>query len=470
MLNVVSPFVFHYNHNMKRIFILLLLLFTLPFILCAKKFPNTKENLLTNEKEKKTHQNASAVYQRIKNINQLKINAFESFIHDMPLEEKICQLFIENLEGNKTFMPVEHLRDISNNQEIPESSFIIPGGYLFFSFNIGDSPAQIMEFTDSIRDFCLTNEKNPPFLAVDQEGGYVNRLRKINGPLPSAQEVAEKLDVGKAEQLYEMQARQMKLLGFHVNLAPVVEVCTDLNRDFLAERSFGNVEEVNGYGSAAIRAYEDNKIGTVLKHFPGNTNTDPHTGLPEIALEEKELFESLEPFEELIKENPSGILMSHARTKAVDGKVPSCLSHVWVTEILRNKYGYKGIIFSDDIFMGALASNGYAPEKAVVMAVEAGIDCIMISEKRILKPARVLYEAACKDADFAAKIEAAVRRIQRFKLDFGLLELADDGMGGYVIKAADSDDGKSSSLSEKLEQFNKEKQSNSEFYQQYFAK
>ena len=150
---------------MKRIFILLLFLSVLPLTLCAKKFPHTKENLLTNEKEKKTHQNAGAIYHRIKDINQQKIDAFESFVHDMPLEEKICQLFIENLEGNTTFMPVEHLRDISNNQEIPESSYIIPGGYLFFSFNIGDSPAQIMGFTDSIREFSMTNGKNPPFLA-----------------------------------------------------------------------------------------------------------------------------------------------------------------------------------------------------------------------------------------------------------------------------------------------------------------
>ena len=77
---------------MKRIVILLLMTFALPLTLCAKKYPNTKENLLNNEKEKKTHQNASAIYQRIKAINQLKIDAFESFINDMPLEEKIVKL------------------------------------------------------------------------------------------------------------------------------------------------------------------------------------------------------------------------------------------------------------------------------------------------------------------------------------------------------------------------------------------
>ena len=463
------PLFFQYNHTMKRNVILLLLLFVLPLRLSAKKYPNTPQNKITNEKEKKTHQNARDVYKRIENIKQQKIDAFENYLQEMPLEEKICQLFIENLEGNTTFKPVEHLRDISDNPEIPEDSYIIPGGYLFFSFNIGKTPEQIMTFTDSIHEFCLDNKKNPPFLAIDQEGGYVNRLRKINGPLPSAQEIADTLDSEKAEQLYEMQALQMKLLGFHVNLAPVVEICTDSNRDFLAERSFGDAENVVIYGTSAIMAYENNSIGTVLKHFPGNTNTDPHTGLPEIKLNEKELYESLEPFGQLIKLNPSGILMSHARTEAVDGEVPSCLSHVWVTEILRNKYGYDGIIFSDDIFMGALASNGYFPEKAVVMAVEAGIDCIMISEKRILKPARVLYKTACDNPEFAAKIDAAVKRIQKFKSKVGLLELTDDGKGGYMIVTDSMKDFSPSSLPEKLELFNKEKERNTEFIKMYFA-
>ena len=451
---------------MKRIFILLFLLLVLPLTAFAKKYPNTKENLLTNEREKKTHQNARDIYRRIENIRQQKIEAFEKYLEEMPLEEKICQLFIENLEGDTVFRPVEKLRDISGNEELSEDSYIIPGGYLFFSFNIGKTPEQIMGFTDSIRDFCLVNGKTPPFLAVDQEGGYVNRLKKINGPLPSAERIAQTIDMEAAGRLYGLQALQMKLLGFNMNLAPVVEVCTDSNKDFLAERSFGNADQVIGYGSAAIKVFEDNGVGTVLKHFPGNTNTDPHTGLPEIKLDEKELFESLEPFKELVKLSPSGILMSHARTKAVDGQVPSCLSHVWVTEILRNEYDYEGIIFSDDIFMGALASNGYAPEKAVVMAVNAGVDCIMISEKRILKPAKILYKNAVENPEFKAKIEQAVRRIQTYKLNAGLLQLADDGKGGYVIEAVSLLD----DSEERLNQFNKAKQNNTEFYQQYFVK
>ena len=82
--------------------------------------------------------------------------------------------------------------------------------------------------------------------------------------------------------------------------------------------------------------------------------------------------------------------MSHARTSAIDSGTPSCLSSVWVSDLLRKVLNYQGVIFSDDIFMGALAANNYPPEKAVVMAVEAGIDCIMVSEKRISKPVSIL--------------------------------------------------------------------------------
>ena len=157
-------------------------------------------------------------------------------------------------------------------------------------------------------------------------------------------------------------------------------------------------------------------------HFPGNTNTDPHTGLPEIKLSEVELLKSIESFRVLVQYNPAAVLMSHARTSAIDNGVPACLSKVWVTYILRNQYGYEGLIFSDDIFMGALADNGYPPEVAAISAVEAGIDCIMISEKRFAKAGKVLYKRALQDKDFARKIDEAVLRILKYKIEAGLFD------------------------------------------------
>ena len=114
-----------------------------------------------------------------------------------------------------------------------------------------------------------------------------------------------------------------------------------------------------------MNGFENSGIGTVLKHFPGNSNTDPHTGLPEILWDEETLQKNvLIPFERLSSLNPSGILMSHARLSLSDSKTPACLSEYWVSQVLRNKMEFDGLIFSDDIFMDALQKNGFPPEKA----------------------------------------------------------------------------------------------------------
>ena len=337
----------------------------------------------------------------------------------LPLEQKIAQLFIENLEGNTSFRSYETVGNLNGtNDERP----LIAGGYIFFSYNIADTREGMQDYIKSIREYCDNYNNIQPYLCVDQEGGWVSRLKKLNPKLPSNEEVAQTYDVKETYRVYGEQAAGMKELGFDMNLAPVVEVCTEDNKDFLDGRSFGNLSQVTAYGRACLNAYENTGIATVLKHFPGNTNTDPHTGLPEITLSESELLSSIESFRQLVQYKPAAVLMSHARTTAIDNGVPACLSSVWVTDILRNQYGYDGLIFSDDIFMGALADNGYPPEVAAIRAVEAGVDCIMISEKRFAKAGKVLYQRAKQDKAFEAKIDAAVMRIIKYKIEAGLID------------------------------------------------
>ena len=380
---------------------------------------NAKKEKLTSERELRTHQNGRDILEYINSVKSQKNQAVLDFIAGLPLEEKIAQLFVVNLVGCDKFVPVERN---------------IPGGFLYFGYNIAQTPYEMQHFNQSIIDYCRINKKLPPFLTVDQEGGYVNRLRSLNGPLPSAQRVSERLDVTQAEYLYELQAQQMKALGFTMNLAPVAEVCTADNEQFLDGRSFGNLNQVKKYGSACVTAYESNGIGTVLKHFPGNTNTDPHTGLPQIQWSEEELKMQLDSFAALVAQKPSAVLMSHARFAGYDEANPACLSEYWVNQVLRNELGFEGIIFSDDIFMGALADNGYPPEVAVVAAIEAGIDCIMISEKRIDSSVQVLCKKAKADSDFAALIDKAVRRIIDYKMNCGFLKLEPGADGKYAVK------------------------------------
>ncbi len=392
----------------SKAFLLILLSFIL--ISCTDK---------QTQKEIQTH---AAAEQMQTYINQIKIErdaALAKYVAEMPLEQKIAQMFIENLEGCTKFRSYETVGAMTGTED---STPLVAGGYIFFSFNIAPDRSQMQTFTNSIRTYCDEYGIIQPYLCVDQEGGWVSRLKKLNPKLPSNEKVAQEFDVSQSYKLYCEQAAGMKDLGFDMNLAPVVEVCTDDNKEFLDGRSFGELAQVINYGRACINAYENNGIATVLKHFPGNTNTDPHTGLPEIKLSEVELLKSIECFRVLVQYNPAAVLMSHARTSAIDNGVPACLSKVWVTDILRNQYGYEGLIFSDDIFMGALADNGYPPEVAAIRAVDAGIDCIMISEKRFAKAGKVLYQRALQDNAFARKIDEAVTRILKYKIEAGLFD------------------------------------------------
>ena len=392
-----------------------ILFFLIPlfFISCTDK--QTKKEIINHQ----TQSNFNSYIIENQKIHQAKLT---DYIKNMPLENKVAQLFIENLEGNTKFRTYENMKAITDKDDDEERP-LVAGGYLFFSYNIADSVQAQKDFNNSINDFCRQNKIIPPYLAVDQEGGWVSRLKKLNTKLPSNQDVAKNNSIAQSYEIYREQAQQMQSMGFHMNLAPVIEVCTPDNEDFLDGRSFGSFEQVLNYGRACVNAYENNQIATVVKHFPGNTNTDPHTGLPEIKLSEADLKESVRSFEEILKYNPSAILMSHARTSAIDPGVPACLSKVWVTDILRNTYKYQGIIFSDDIFMGALADNGYPPDKAALMAIDAGVDCIMISEKRFGKAARVIYKKAQEDSDFAKKIDQALLRILEYKEKAGLFVL-----------------------------------------------
>lgn len=364
-------------------------------------------------------------------IENAKNQAVADFVSALPETVKISQLFLVNIEGNKDFIPIEKTGILYGNKNQGEP--LVPGGCLFFSYNVAKSKEEVKHFTDSINSFYIKHSNIPPFMAIDQEGGYVNRLRSITDNFPSNKQVAENYSIEQATSLYSTQAAQMSELGFNMNLAPVVEVESKENSSFLDTRSFGSLEKVLQFAPLEVKAFEDKNVLTVLKHFPGNTNTDPHTGLPEIKVTKQKLQnELLEPFKKILPYS-SAVLMSHARVFVedaaedeilnIDSKTPSCFSTYWIKEVLRKEYGFKGLILSDDIFMGALADHGFSPEVAALKAVEAGIDIIMLSEKRFGATARILLNEAYSSPEFAEKVEESVRRVIKYKIKCGILEL-----------------------------------------------
>ena len=350
-----------------------------------------------------------------------KESAVSEYTDSLSLETKISQIFLVNVDGDEKFTPLEN-----NSLGNP----LLPGGALLFSFNISKDPLETYEFIKSIWDFYVENNNPPPFIAVDQEGGYVNRMRNLTSDLWSQKKIAGSFSISEAEKIYAAQSRQMKNLGFNVNLAPVVEIETEENKDFLDTRSFGSLSDVLSYGKIAIDAYEKNKIATVLKHFPGNSNSDPHTGLPELVLTKNELDDYLSPFKNLLPFS-SAVLMSHARVSVSDDEnysesgVPCCLSKYWVSEVLKKQMGFSGLVLSDDIFMAALSKNGYPPEKACVGVIEAGIDVIMLSGKKFSSVLEFLAAKVEEDQNFSDKLDRAVKNVINFKIGLGILEMTE---------------------------------------------
>ncbi|MBR6153301.1 MAG: glycoside hydrolase family 3 protein [Treponema sp.] len=381
----------------------------------------------------------------------------EEYLDSLPPEQAISQIFLVNIQGNEKYSAVEWNAD---------GKPLVPGGALFFAYNLGDTIEDTVSFVSSIEKYCIDNSLLRPYLAVDQEGGLVNRLRSLSSTLPSAQKISEMLTPAQAAKLYSIQARQMRAIGFDMNLAPVAESLSEENKDFLDTRSYGDIPHSIVYTMAAVNAYQSNGINAVLKHFPGNTSVDPHTGLPEIDYDESRIeYEFLIPFYFILSSKPSSVLMSHARVPSVDSS-PACLSRVWVTDKLKTQLGFDGLVISDDIFMGALADNGYPPEKAAIQAIEAGVHVIMLSEKLFGKVAENLMDHAAKDKNFYMNLRKAEKKVLEYKLNAGILKIIEkDGKKKIVPATMEEQLGP---VEKRIEQFKRANKEGMDFYKKYF--
>ena len=231
----------------------------------------------------------------------------------------------------------------------------------------------------------------------------------------------------QAYQDYLLQGKILKELGIHINLAPIVEEKTVENQDFLDNRSFGSLEKVLSYGEVCVKSYIDAGIIPVLKHFPGNTNDDPHLGLPKLQVTREEFEKMIIPFEKIISSTSFGynfaIILSHAMLPNVFGEIPACFSKEMVTDILKKELNFTGLIISDDIYMGALAKNGFSPEKSAELSILSGVDLIMLSPKRFVNLIPYLKKLAYSNEEFNNRIEESCAKILSAKIQQGLIEV-----------------------------------------------
>ncbi len=257
------------------------------------------------------------------------------------------------------------------------------GGVILFKRNIID-PLQVAALTNDLQETALKYHGVPLFLGVDQEGGRVARLgdpftcfsgNSAIGDGPRSHEMAAVFG--------RVTAMEMRLVGLNMNMAPVLDVPRGPVDQHLQGRMFGeDPGRVGDLGRIVIKTLQENGVMAVGKHFPGlgKARLDPHEHLPTIEGDKQEIDTiNLPPFQEAIGEGVSAIMTSHAIYPGLDPHHPATLSYPIITELLRERLGFQGLIITDDLEMGAIKKNPGVPEGAV-RAFEAGNDILLICE------------------------------------------------------------------------------------------
>jgi beta-N-acetylhexosaminidase len=276
---------------------------------------------------------------------------------------------------------------------------IRPAGIILFRRNIADA-AQTRALLDDATALCATHG----FRCVDVEGGMVDRLRDALAPIPSAQSVMRAAkSTGKTASIREqgeLVARGVKAFGFNTTLAPVLDLALPASANVMGTRSAAaTVEGVIEYGSNFLSGLAVQGVVGCGKHFPGlgGGTLDSHLETPSIHRTMRELNEEdLAPYRALRDQLPM-IMVNHAAyPDTPGGDRPASASRYWITNVLRKRIGYRGIIFSDDLEMGGILK--FLPiEEAVIAAVRAGMDLMEIchSPELILRA----YEALLAEAE-----------------------------------------------------------------------
>lgn len=303
------------------------------------------------------------------------------------------------------------------------------GGLIFFDKDVNGNPGRNIIEPSQITDLLAVIKsisRSPLFLAVDQEGGKVARLNSTNGfvEFPSHALLGKKNDLDSTRFVASEIAELLSSIGFNVNFAPVVDLSLNLFNPVIAkkERSFGDDPEiVFKHAKVFIEEHRKRNILCVGKHFPGHgsARSDTHFGWVDSTNHWLEI--ELRPYEMLISSgNLDAIMTAHIFNGSVDWKFPATLSKVWISEILRNRLEFSGIVFSDDLQMKAIADN-FSLEESVFNAISAGIDVLLFANMQnsvFIEPEEIIsiiVDLVNRKEIPLSRIEESFERIQKVK-------------------------------------------------------
>jgi beta-N-acetylhexosaminidase len=285
-----------------------------------------------------------------------------------------------------------------------------PGAYILFGRNL-QSATQLRKLIDDLRDLSDIE----PIITIDQEGGRVSRLRRIGNEPPNAQQLREKNDIDLIRRHGDITGRLLRLFGFNLDLCPVLDISfNDDAENSLHGRCYGkDVEQVVRNAGAFNEAMRGQGIGSCGKHFPGYSaaTSDAHFQLPMIDRTREELdLNELAVFRQFVRDVDS-MMVCHAWYPCFEPQpTPATVSRRIVTELLRNEFGFEGLIMTDDLDMGAILT-AYRLDDTIRLCLEAGNDIMMLCH-RVPEIETVLRILGTLPSD---QIERAQQHVGKFK-------------------------------------------------------
>ena len=338
------------------------------------------------------------------------------YVAHMSLAEKLGQMIMTESEQNNYSDDLDYM-----------ITQLHVGGMIMY-----ESHLQTAGQARTTTSLAQRRAKIPLLTSVDEEGGlYVNRLEHIYGARPGPWEIYQSGSLNFDQQQGVKMAHNLLTLGLNTDLAPDVDVMIVPGID-TADRTFGTTAaSVIKYAGPYIEAMQSHGLIACMKHYPGglgNTPYDAHDILPTDNRSRDQIYATeLAPYKTLINSSnplmqPGMIMSTDVLMPAIDPKMPAELSHTFMTDILRNEFGYDGVVVTDALYMGGIAARWSEPE-AAVLAIQAGNDMILspMGSARTAAVIEALRQALKDGQILMARVNEAVARIIALKMQYHLL-------------------------------------------------
>lgn len=357
----------------------------------------------------------------------------------MTLEEKIGQLFLLAFSGWR----LDEARVLMEEQLV---------GACYLSNDNLPTPEAALQLTETLQGYAAkTRLKIPLLLGVDQEGAW-SVMTPGSAPGPGNMALGATHNPQAAYDMYAVFAEELLAVGLNAVYAPSADCNSNPHNSIIGMRSFGEKPELVGdMTAAAVRGAQENGLIATVKHFPGHGDTreDSHRGLPRVDRSADELRRiDLYPFARGIGAGAKMVMTSHILFPALDPELPATLSPTILQGVLRGELGFDGVIITDSMNMQAMQKH-YAPDRAVIQAIRAGVDLVMLAEEhynhnaeQYLSQQRALIAAVIRAAETGelpmARVDDAVSRVLKLKAEiFAGTRLPLATVGGEAHRAVE---------------------------------